>query len=82
MDADILKMPFYINYVYRSPVSMLIFLPLSRAPTAIDDMLNRTTAKILDDVFNDVNMYAHVTFHLPRLSFGKLSKLAPVCKEA
>lgn len=57
--------------------SMYIFLPES-TPNAIDELLNKLTPPILDNLFNR-NLSLSVQITLPKISFEKTSKLAPVC---
>lgn len=79
MDAEILKMP------YRGAnesISMFVFLPVSRAPTAIDEMLNKITPEILDDVFSGVILhYVRTHLNFPKFSFDKSPALETVCKK-
>lgn len=57
-------------------IAMFILLPKS-TPTAIDELLSKLTADILDDVFS-YGSYGRIIVSLPKISIEKTSNVQQV----
>lgn len=58
--------------------SMYILMPANTS-TAIDELLGKLTASILNDVFNGVHEESTISVSLPKFSIDKDSDLESVC---
>lgn len=58
--------------------SMYVLLPANTS-TAIDELLGKLTAPILNDVFNGVYLKSTIFVSLPKFSIDKTSDLESVC---
>lgn len=75
LETQFLRMPYKGE---NERFSMYVLLP-ANTPTAIDELLGKLTAPILNDVFNGDYWKPTVSVSLPKFSIDKESELESVC---
>lgn len=75
METQFLRMPYKGE---NERFSMYVLMP-AKTPTAIDELLGKLTAPILNDVFNGVHEESTISVSLPKFSIHKDSDLESVC---
>lgn len=75
LETEFLRIPYKGE---NERFSMYILMP-AKTPTAIDELLGKLTAPILDDVFNGSYSETTIGVSLPKFSIDKESDLESVC---
>lgn len=75
LETQFLRMPYKGE---NERFSMYVLMP-AKTPTAVDELLEKLTAPILNDVFNGVHWELKLPVSLPKFSIDKESDMESVC---
>lgn len=76
LETEVVQHPFKGD---NQTISMYVLLP-DNGTSSVEDLLEKITPEILDDIFKGVNLMPEkMFFHYPEIPFEKEVDLIPVC---